>query len=79
MVVNNNNDGATTENGGMGARLGSGATTSVTVITSNGVVSYREGGPQGGVAVGRVAGWAVNFDRLMRDVVGLATFTVSTM
>ena len=68
LAVNNN------ESTG-GTHIGA-AATSVTVITSSGVVSYQHGGS---IPVGRAAGWAVNFDRLLRDKVGLATFTVSSM
>ena len=68
LAVNNN------ESTG-GTHIGA-AATSVTVITSSGVVSYQHGGS---IPVGRAAGWAVNFDRLLRDKVGLATFTVSSL
>ena len=69
-------DGVAAANGGVsgGSTLIGDKATSVTVISSNGVVSYQQ---SGSIPIGRAAGWAVNFDRLLRDKVGLATFSVS--
>ena len=69
-IAVNSSDAAAT--GGASSVVGS-AATSVTVITSSGVISYQQ---SGSIPVGRAAGWAVNFDRLLRDRAGLATFTV---
>ena len=49
---------------------------SVTTLTHRGLITARPS--DGGVTrVGRAAGWAVSFDRLLKDKAGLATFTVS--
>jgi len=53
------------------------AATSVTTITSKGLVITSHHTTGNIQTVGRAASWAVSFDKLLQDKVGITIFTVS--